>query len=180
MDEHHSWYNGSVWHIDWLYQVYVGQWPIFYDPAILLHIKDYLMEKCCTWDNGSVRLKDRPCKIYVGWWPIFHGPLILPYVIVIDKLFLYIMKPAGGICALSGTCSSLLSILGFDAWVYLFICLFMCPRINIRATVFIVGTQSSDHMSSITRKLSSGLSTRLDSNPPVQLQRPARGLNYWI
>ena len=38
MDEHHSWYNGSVWHIIWPYQIYVGQWPIFYGPAILLHI----------------------------------------------------------------------------------------------------------------------------------------------
>ena len=27
-----------MWHIDWPYQVYVGQWPIFYGPAILLHI----------------------------------------------------------------------------------------------------------------------------------------------
>ena len=27
---------------------------------------------------------------YVGQWPIFHGPLILPYIIVKDKLFLYI------------------------------------------------------------------------------------------
>ena len=38
MDEHHNWYNGSVWRIHWPYQVYVGQWPIFYGPAILLHI----------------------------------------------------------------------------------------------------------------------------------------------
>ena len=50
------------------------------------------MEKCCNWDKGSVWLKDQPCKIYVGHWPIFHGPLILPYIIVIDKLFLYIKR----------------------------------------------------------------------------------------
>ena len=37
MDEHHSWYNGSVWHIVWPYPVYVGQWPIFYGPVILFH-----------------------------------------------------------------------------------------------------------------------------------------------
>ena len=93
MAEYHSWYNGSVWHIHKPYQVYVGQWPIFYGPAILLHIlKTYLMEKRCTWDNGSLWLKDRPCKIYVGQWPIFHGPLILPYIIVRLKLFLYIKK----------------------------------------------------------------------------------------
>ena len=61
--------------------------------GLLLHIlKTYLMEKCCTWDNGSVQLKDQPYKIYMGQRPIFHGPLILPYIIVIDKLFLYIKK----------------------------------------------------------------------------------------
>ena len=77
----------------WPYQVYVGQWPIFYGPAILLHIlKTYLMDKCCTWDNGSVWLKDQPWKIYVGQWPIFHGPLIYPCIIVKLKLFLYIKK----------------------------------------------------------------------------------------
>ena len=38
MDEHHSWYNGSVWQRDWPHQVYVGQWPIFYDPVNLLLI----------------------------------------------------------------------------------------------------------------------------------------------
>ena len=38
-----------------LYQVYVGQGPIFSGPVILLHIvKAILMEKCCTWDNTSV------------------------------------------------------------------------------------------------------------------------------
>ena len=38
MDEHHSWYNGSVWHKNWPHQVCVGQWPKFYGPVILLHI----------------------------------------------------------------------------------------------------------------------------------------------
>ena len=93
MAEHHSWYNGSVWHIVWPYQVHIGQWPIFYDPAIFAsYLEEYLMEKRCTWDNGSVWLKDRPCKIYVCQRPIFHGPLILPYIIVRFKLFLYIKK----------------------------------------------------------------------------------------
>ena len=93
MDEHHSSYNGSVWHIHWPYQLYIGQWPICYGPVILLHIlKTILMEKRCTWDNGSLWLKDGPYKIYVGQWPIFHGPLMLPYVIVSLKLFLYIKK----------------------------------------------------------------------------------------
>ena len=30
--------SGSVWHRDWPHQIYVGQWPIFYGPVILLHI----------------------------------------------------------------------------------------------------------------------------------------------
>ena len=38
MDARHSWYNGSVWHKDWLHQVYVGQWPIFHGPVILPYI----------------------------------------------------------------------------------------------------------------------------------------------
>ena len=72
------------------YQVYVGQWPIFYVPASLLHIlKNYLIEQCCTWNNGSVTLKDWPCKIYVGQWPMFHDPFILPYIIVIDRNYFY-------------------------------------------------------------------------------------------
>ena len=63
-------YNGSVWHIDWPYQVCVGQWPIFYGPAILLHIL-----KTIWWIkfvlNESVSFKDRLCKIYVGQWSYF-------------------------------------------------------------------------------------------------------------
>ena len=90
--EHHSWYNGSVWHIDWPFQVYVGQWPIFYGPSILLHIL-----KTIWWRNVVLGIMDQfdskiNLVIYVGEWPIFNGPLILPYIIVIDKLFLYIKK----------------------------------------------------------------------------------------
>ena len=51
LDEHHSWYNGSVWHIHWPYQVYIGQWPIFYGPAILLHIL-----KTIWWRNVVLRI----------------------------------------------------------------------------------------------------------------------------
>ena len=54
MDEHHSWYNGSVWHINWPYQVYVGQWPIFYGPAILLHIL-----KTIWWRNVVLGIMDQ-------------------------------------------------------------------------------------------------------------------------
>ena len=42
MDEHHSWYNGSVWHRDWPHQVYVGQWLIFYFAS---YLEVCLMEK---------------------------------------------------------------------------------------------------------------------------------------
>ena len=54
MDEHHSWNNGSVWHIDWPYQVCVGQWPIFYGPAILLHIL-----KIIWWRNVILGIMDQ-------------------------------------------------------------------------------------------------------------------------
>ena len=68
--------------------VYVGQWPIFYGPAILPHVFKTLLKKSYTWDDRSVSLRDWSCKLYVGQWPIFHGPLILPYIIVIDlKIF---------------------------------------------------------------------------------------------
>ena len=53
MDEHHSWYNGSLWHIHWPYQVYVGHWPIFYGPAILLHIL-----KTIWWRNVVLGIMD--------------------------------------------------------------------------------------------------------------------------
>ena len=89
MDEHHSWYDGSVWHKDWPHQVYVGLTYISWSSDFASCLGDYL---CCIRDNGSVWHKDRPRKIYVGQWPICHGPLILPLIIVIDKLFLYIKK----------------------------------------------------------------------------------------
>ena len=54
MDEHHSWYNGSVWHTDWPYQVSIGQWPIFYGPAILLHIL-----KTIWWRNVVLGIMDQ-------------------------------------------------------------------------------------------------------------------------
>ena len=109
MDEHHSWYNGSVWHKDWPRQVCVGQWPIFYGPVILLHILKTIWCRCCTWDNGSVWLKDRPCKIYVGQWLIsWSTDFAFKYIIVIFLSFFIHedMVPAGGIHAPPGTCSS--------------------------------------------------------------------------
>ena len=38
MDEGHTWYNGSVWHKDWPHKIYIGQWPIFRGPVVLLNI----------------------------------------------------------------------------------------------------------------------------------------------
>ena len=54
MDEHNSWYNGSVWHKDWLHQVYVGHWPLFYGPVILLHILQTIW-----WRNVVLRIMDQ-------------------------------------------------------------------------------------------------------------------------
>ena len=54
MYEHHSWYNGSVWHRDWPHQVYVGQWPIFYGPVILL-----LIWKTIWWRNIVFGIMDQ-------------------------------------------------------------------------------------------------------------------------
>ena len=95
MDGHHSWYNGSVWYIDWPYQVYVGQWPIFYGPVILLRIL-----KTIWWRNvelGIMGLCHSKIDLVKYMWvsDIFHGPLILSYIIVWChrlELFLYIKK----------------------------------------------------------------------------------------
>ena len=54
MGEHHSWNIGSVWHKDWPHQVYVGQWPIFYGPVILLHILETIW-----WRNVVLGLMDQ-------------------------------------------------------------------------------------------------------------------------
>ena len=93
MNEHHNWYNGSVWHIDWPYQVYVGQWSIFYGPAILLHIL-----KTIWWRNVVVGIMDQ-CDSMIDlvkyMWVndlYFMVHLILPYIIVRLELFLYIKK----------------------------------------------------------------------------------------
>ena len=110
MDEHHNWYNVSMWHIDWPYQVYVGQRLTFYGPAILLHILMIIW-----WRNVVLGIMDQfdvkiGLVLYVSQWPIFHGPMILPYIIVID-LIIFIhteMVPAVGIRVLPGTCSSML------------------------------------------------------------------------
>ena len=37
MEECHT-CHGSVWHKDWPHKIYVGQWPIFCGPVILLGI----------------------------------------------------------------------------------------------------------------------------------------------
>ena len=92
MDEHHSWYNGSVWHSLTLPSICRSVTYILWSSDFASYLEEYLMEKRCTLDNGSVWLEDRPCKIYVGQWPIFHDPLILLHIIVRLELFLYIKK----------------------------------------------------------------------------------------
>ena len=71
----------NVWHKDFTHKIYVGQWPVFHSPVILLHIlkTTYLMDECHNWDNGLVWYKDWPHRIYVDHWPIFHDPVIFPY-----------------------------------------------------------------------------------------------------
>ena len=65
MDECHTWYNGSVWHKDWLHKIHVGQWPIFHGSSdFALDLEDYLMDEGHTWYNGSVLHRDWPHKIY--------------------------------------------------------------------------------------------------------------------
>ena len=44
----------SVWHKDWPHQVYVGQWPIFYGPVILLYIL-----KTIWWRNVVLGIMDQ-------------------------------------------------------------------------------------------------------------------------
>ena len=90
MCELHSWYIGSAWLKDWPNQVYVGHWPIFYGPKILLHILETI------WWRNIVWHKDWPLKIDVGQWPIFHEPLILPFIIVIDLNYLYTLRNGAG------------------------------------------------------------------------------------
>ena len=46
--------NETVWHRDWPHQVYVGQWPIFYGPVILL-----LIWKTILWRNIVFGIMDQ-------------------------------------------------------------------------------------------------------------------------
>ena len=46
MDEHYCWYNGSVWHIDWPHQVYVGQWELTIN--IILGRNHLTKYGCCS------------------------------------------------------------------------------------------------------------------------------------
>ena len=94
MDERHSWCNGSVWHIDWPYQVYVCQWPIFYGSAILLHIL-----KSIWWRNVVLGIMDQ-CYSKIDLVKYICGSVTyISWSIYFAfchchtrKLFLYIMK----------------------------------------------------------------------------------------
>ena len=92
MDDHHSWYNGSVWPIHWPYQVYVGQWPIFDGPAILLHIL-----KTIWWRNIVLGIMDhcdtKSDLVKYVWVSDLYFMVHLFYLISLsDQLFLYIKK----------------------------------------------------------------------------------------
>ena len=53
MDEHHSWYKGSVCHRLTLSSICSSVTYILWSSDFASYLEDYLMEKCCTWDNGS-------------------------------------------------------------------------------------------------------------------------------
>ena len=88
MDEHHSWYNESVWHRDWSHQAYVGQWPIFYGSVILLRIL-----KTIWWRNivfGGIDQCDIKIDLVKYMWVSDHW-FCLMYCYRL-KLFLYFKK----------------------------------------------------------------------------------------
>ena len=93
MDEHLCWYNGSVWHIHRPYQVYVGQWPIFYGPAILLNSL-----KTVWWRNVVLGIMDH-CDSKIDlvkymWVSDLYFMVHWFYLISLSDLnyFLYIKK----------------------------------------------------------------------------------------
>ena len=108
MDEHHSWYNGSVWHIHSPYQVYVGQWPLFYGPAILLHIL-----KTIWWRNVVLGIMDH-CDSKIDlvkymWVNDLYFMVLWFYLIsLLDLNYFYTLRngTSWGIRAPVGTCSS--------------------------------------------------------------------------
>ena len=71
MDECHAWDDQSVWHKDWPHKIYVGQWPIFCGPVILLNI----LTVC--WRNIILEIMDQ-CDIKIG---------LINYMWVIDLYF---------------------------------------------------------------------------------------------
>ena len=54
MDEGHTLDNGSMWHKDWLHQIYLGQWPIFHGPVIWLNILETVW-----WRNVILGIMDQ-------------------------------------------------------------------------------------------------------------------------
>ena len=88
MDEHHSWYNESVWHRDWSHQAYIGQLPIFYGSVILLHIlKTIWWRNIVFWIIGQCDIKIDLVKYM---WVSDHW-FCLMYCYRL-KLFLYFKK----------------------------------------------------------------------------------------
>ena len=96
MVEHHSWYIGSVWHKDW-HQVYVGQWPIFYGPVILLHIL-----KTVWWRNvvlGIMDQGDTKIDLLKYMWVsdlYFMVHWFCLFIIVINLNYLYTLTNGAG------------------------------------------------------------------------------------
>ena len=64
-----------------LNKMYVGHWPSFHGPVIVLNIfKIIWWIKRHIWDNASVWHKDWPREIYVGQWPIFFAVQWLSWI----------------------------------------------------------------------------------------------------
>ena len=93
MDEHHSWYNESVWHRDWPHQVYVFEWHIFYGLVILLHILRTIwwrnivfgvMDQC---DTKIDLVKYMWVMNYISWSIDFAL-----YLVIDLNLFLYFIR----------------------------------------------------------------------------------------
>ena len=143
MDEHHSWYNGSVWHIDWPYQVYVhvGQLPIFYGWEILLHIL-----KTISWRNIVFGIMDQ-CDSKIDlvkymWVSDLFSMVHWFYFISLSDLFLWNGAVRGYSCPSGYLSSFYLFLISSVTYCFSFLlfpislCFFfgaapMCPCSNV-------------------------------------------------
>ena len=143
MDEHHSWYNGSVWHIHWPYQVY--QWPIFYGPAILLHIL-----KTIWWRNVSLRIMDHcDSKIDIVkymWVSDLYFMVHWFYLMSLSALnYFYTLYTPPGTCSskrsTQWTTKALISLHGCAGWAALLLFAYGINRFSHNVAHFMMQKQ---------------------------------------